>query len=150
MVTMSRPSVSSLLLVLLASSTVLAQTRPNPQLTPGLARPLSRVQVCTIRWGRDVRHVTTAMRMRVAAAYGVPWADRRQYEFDHLIPRELAGADDERNLWPEPLPEARQMKDRLENRLHVLVCARRLSLRTAQQAIAADWFAAYQRYVMAP
>jgi hypothetical protein len=39
------------------------------------------------------------------------------------------------------------MKDRLERRLHVLVCDRALELRDAQEAIARDWIAAYQKYV---
>ena len=36
-------------------------------------------------------------------------------------------------------------KDRLENRLHGLVCARRMALRTAQRRIATDWVAEYRR-----
>jgi hypothetical protein len=38
------------------------------------------------------------------------------------------------------------VKDRLENRLHQMVCAGELDLTTAQQAIASDWIAAYKRY----
>jgi len=110
----------------------LALTLPNPEQSPGVTRPLSTTQVCTTRWGLDRRHVTVAMKRRVARAYGIPWADRRAYEFDHLIPRELGGADDVRNLWPQPIAEAR-VKDRQENRLHRDVCAGRLSLAAAQR-----------------
>jgi hypothetical protein len=39
------------------------------------------------------------------------------------------------------------VKDRLEDRLHELVCAGRLSLPEAQKAIATDWIVAYRRYV---
>src|SRR5947207_6870373 len=94
---------------------------PNPTLTPGFARPMAREAVCAVRWGLDRRHVTITMRRAVFAAYGVPWADRGLYEVDHLIPRELGGADDVRNLWPQRWPDARQ-KDRDENRLHRAVC----------------------------
>jgi hypothetical protein len=38
------------------------------------------------------------------------------------------------------------VKDRLENRLHQMVCAGQLDLKTAQQEIAGDWIAAYKRY----
>jgi hypothetical protein len=41
-------------------------------------------------------------------------------------------------------------KDVLEDRLRELVISGRLDLRTAQQAIASDWIAAYQKYVEAP
>lgn len=118
----------------------------DPALTPGMVRYLSKSQVCETKWGLDQRHVTTAMRKHVLLAYGVAWSDRGQYEVDHLIPRELGGADDVRNLWPQPWPEARQ-KDRLENKLHVLVCAGQLSLQDAQDAIRTDWRAAYTKWV---
>jgi hypothetical protein len=111
--------------------------RPNLNETPGLVRPLSRVAVCSTKWGLDRRHVTDAMKKRVAYAYGVRWANRRQFEFDHLVPRELGGADDERNLWPQPLAEART-KDLEENRLHRAVCAGTLTL-TAAQAQMRGW-----------
>ena len=39
------------------------------------------------------------------------------------------------------------MKDRLEGKLHELVCTGQLDLKTAQQAIAADWIGAYKFYV---
>jgi hypothetical protein len=38
-------------------------------------------------------------------------------------------------------------KDRLENRLHALVCAEDLKIRAAQKAIATNWVSAYRRYV---
>src|ERR1700736_4831532 len=39
-----------------------------------------------------------------------------------------------------------QVKDRLENRLHELVCSGQIDLKTAQQDIAADWIGAYKIY----
>jgi hypothetical protein len=38
------------------------------------------------------------------------------------------------------------VKDRLEGKLHELVCTGQLDLKTAQQAIAADWIGAYKMY----
>ena len=40
-----------------------------------------------------------------------------------------------------------QVKDRLEGKLHELVCSGQLDLKTAQQDIAADWIEAYKMYV---
>ncbi len=118
----------------------------NATLTPGVTRPLSLHQVCSTKWGHDRRYVTTAMKQEVARRYGVPWAKHADYEFDHFIPRELAGADDVNNLWPQLWVDARK-KDRLETRLHVLVCSGQLSLEDAQGEIRRDWRAAYARYV---
>lgn len=110
---------------------VLGPFAPNPALTPGVARPLSRTAVCSTRWGADRRHVTTAMRKRVFVAYRIPYEKHALYELDHLIPRELGGADDVANLWPEPWDDA-HAKDKQENALHVAVCRGELSLETAQ------------------
>jgi hypothetical protein len=53
-----------------------------------------------------------------------------------LIPLELGGSNSSKNLWPEShrtSPWNAQVKDRHEGKLHALVCAGRLDLRTAQQ-----------------
>ena len=39
------------------------------------------------------------------------------------------------------------MKDALERKLHRLVCAGELDLKTAQQEIASNWIEAYQKYI---
>lgn len=119
----------------------------NPTLTPGVTTPITVEKLCATRWGHDRRFVTQAMKRHIAQAYGLEWAGiGKKVEFDHLIPRELGGADDILNLWPQPWPDAHK-KDRLENRLHVLVCSGQLELSDAQQAIRSDWVAAYQRFV---
>jgi hypothetical protein len=82
-------------------------------------------------------------------------------ELDHLVPLELAGASDTRNLWPEPDqgspsqfdPQDRfglNAKDGVENRLHTAVCAGQVSLGAAQQAIASDWTTAEARLGVSP
>jgi hypothetical protein len=39
------------------------------------------------------------------------------------------------------------VKDRLENKLHKLVCTGKLGLPEAQKAIAQDWVEAYKTYI---
>jgi hypothetical protein len=119
--------------VTLLLALTLALVAPNPALTPGVVRPMTKAQVCSTVWGLDRRHVTVAMKQQVAKAYGVPWSDRAKYEFDHLVPREIGGADDVRNIWPQPLAEARHIKDPAENRIHRAVCAGDMSLHAAQE-----------------
>ena len=70
----------------------------------------------------------------------------------HLISLELGGSpDNPRNLWPQPHHViggwGSYAKDRLENRLHTLVCRGRLPLAQAQREIAGNWIVAYKRYV---
>lgn len=140
------------MLTLLALLLSLVAALPDHAKTPGVTRPLSRHAICTTKWGKDARAVTEAMKRQVAEAYGLPRTAVVGYgrgpccEFDHLISRELGGADDVRNLWPQPWAEAKQ-KDRLENKLHALVCSGALPLAQAQHEIATNWQTAYHRYL---
>jgi len=70
------------------------------------------------------------------------------YELDHLVPLEVGGSSDTRNLWPElddhPAPDVANSKDQVEGELHDLVCdaltvGPYLPLATAQMLIASDW-----------
>ena len=72
-----------------------------------------------------------------------------QHEIDHLISLELGGSNAILNLWPEPYAGrwGARTKDVLENRMHSLVCSGQLSLAAAQHQEAANWVAAYRRYV---
>jgi hypothetical protein len=65
------------------------------------------------------------------------------------FPLELGGSNSIKNLWPEShrtSPWNAQV-NRLEGKLHELVCAGQLDLKTAQQAIATDWIESYKFYV---
>lgn len=105
----------------------------NPTLTPGVVKPdFTVTQACTVKWGKDVRHVTTAMKRAVAQRYGLTYPVPFRVEFDHKIPRELGGADDVNNLWPQPWDEARHIKDPQENAHHKAVCAGTETLAHAQ------------------
>jgi len=47
-------------------------------------------------------------------------------------------------------PWSAHVKDKLEDRLHALVCAGKLPMEQAQREIATDWIAAYERYLGEP
>lgn len=133
---------------------------PNPHLTPGAIDP--RVTqanihqtICVRGYTKTVRppeSYTERLKRRQIAEYG--YADRRlrNYEEDHLISLELGGSPtDPRNLWPEPHHVVGGWgsfaKDKLENRLHRMVCRGQISLIRAQSLIAAHWVDAYKRYI---
>jgi hypothetical protein len=128
---------------------------PDPALTPGEADPtMTPAVICAPDFTtRIYRKVDAATRRKVYAAYGMapdkPPCDSGQgCEVDHLIPLELGGANTAVNLWPQPYsgPWNAHMKDRLENRLHRLVCEGALDLQEAQDEIAADWITSYRRH----
>lgn len=80
----------------------------------------------------------------------MPDVPPENYEIDYLITPELGGADDIRNLWPEPYADTEwnaHVKDQLENYLRDQVCEGRLNLSTAQRDISVDWVSAYKKYL---
>ncbi len=92
---------------------------------------------------------------RIRAEYGFPAGPDRDFEIDHLIPLGIGGADDVRNLWPEPRRSIEsewnaEAKDRLEWKLRDLICSGALDVREAQRAVAEDWTEAHGRFVRAP
>lgn len=121
---------------------------PSGRLTPGVAVPLTRAQVCEVSLPKN-RAVPASLQRRVFEAYGISDADPRAYEVDYLITPALGGADDIRNLWPQPYYAAvwnARVKDALEDRLRTLVCSGAVDLATAQRDIATDWIGAYKKY----
>ena len=84
------------MLAILLVATIYAM--PNPERTPGEVRPLTLETICKTKWGKDYRPVSNKMKLRVCRSYGLK--DCAGYVVDHLIPRELGGADTIRNLWP--------------------------------------------------
>lgn len=159
-------------LVICLSANVQAQARygqsgpallPDASVTPGVIALSSKTTVCTTNWRKDARRVTAAMKKQVYAQYGTApgsavcaWKTRttragksirEACEVDHLISRELGGADDVKNLWSQPYtqhPGAHE-KDWLENKLPREVCSGQTALEEAQYEIATDWYAAYRK-----
>lgn len=152
-----------LLFSLLFTSLSWGDDIPDLTKTPGAVRAgLSRAKICTIKWGRDERHVTQAMKQQVFALYGYSGYDdphcvpkgKRTCEIDHLISRELGGADEVINLWPQAYgtsPWNAVLKDKLENRLHKEICEKKtITLKQARDMIQNDWRIAYRKYYGEP
>jgi len=122
---------------------------PNPSLTPGATQPVALSVVCSADHDEVVRYVPARVSEAVFREYGISNAPASEYEVDYLITPGLGGADDIRNLWPEPHNNTMwnsYAKDQLEDHLHSMVCSGKVSLSTAQQEIATDWISAYKHY----
>ena len=127
--------------------------RPDRRCSPGaFYSKLTKRVICSRSFRTSqVRHVTYAMRYRVEREYGLkPGHYGRRLEIDHIVPLELGGSNALANLFPERnfRTAGYHVKDRLENRLHRMVCSGHLKLQVAQRAIAANWRALY-RHVFA-
>ena len=123
---------------------------PDPRLTPGDTFPsVTADDVCTPGWATEHRNVTESMRDQVYAEY------RRVRgpdccEVDHLIPLELGGSNDLKNLWPQPADPrpGDAEKDLLENELHRLVCSGKMPLADAQTCIASNWVECWEKFIV--
>jgi hypothetical protein len=125
---------------------------PDPGCTPGTRyRRVGKARVCTPGYAESVRNVPQSRKDAVYLAYGMRrHFNGRNGELDHLVSLELGGTNAKANLFPEaalPAPGSHE-KDRLENRLHDLVCSGQISLRRAQREIATNWVKAYKVYVL--
>jgi hypothetical protein len=121
---------------------------PDPSLTPGAVLTTDTELICVDGYSRTVRHTSGKLKVRIYREYGI---QRKSgwYEIDHLIPLGIGGADVAANLWPQSYrttPWNAGVKDRLELKLHDLVCHGELEITEAQKAMAGNWIEAYQRF----
>jgi hypothetical protein len=124
-------------------------TLPNPLLTPGAIAPVSVEQICAAHNSTTTQPVPAALQRQVFREYGMSHARAADYEVDYLITPGLGGANDIRNLWPEPRFKAAwnaAAKDQLEDYLYHAVCNGNIPLAAAQSDIAFNWIAAYREY----
>lgn len=118
---------------------------PDRRCSPGAYYTgLTKAVICSADFHTgSVRDVPTSEKHAVEVAYGLaPKGYGSTLEIDHIVSLELGGSNDAANLYPERAP-GYHVKDKLENRLHQLVCAGTMSLRNAQTQIAADWKTLY-------
>lgn len=137
---------------------------PDPVLTPGMPRlgitandlcPVFHADPGSNSGTGSYRNVPSSIAGAVYRAYGMT-GDHHGYcagpggcEVDHLCSIELGCSNDAKNLWPQPyfgLWNA-HVKDKLENKLHAMVCAGTISLGDAQDAIRTNWIEAYKKYI---
>ncbi|MEY2564886.1 MAG: hypothetical protein QOH88_3079 [Verrucomicrobiota bacterium] len=129
-------------MALLATFTLAAPLRgddamlPNPKLTPGKAA----------RNDKDRKGVPVELEKKVFDRYRIPWARRREFKIDHLIPLDLGGADRIENLWPQSLrvkPYNAERKELLARHLRTCVASGQMTLEQAQDEIRADWISCF-------
>jgi hypothetical protein len=124
---------------------------PDHRLTPGSNLHVGRKALCRPSYSKHVPK--TSMRLTTGAyvRYGVK-RSAHAYKVDHLVPVNLGGSNALANLWPQRYDGSwgARKKDRLEKRLHSLVCSGALRLSSARRQIAHNWIAAFKRYVRAP
>ena len=129
---------------------------PDRACSPGaFYSKLTKAVICSPSFRTSsIRHVPESEKFHVEQEYGLaPGHYGQTLEIDHVVPLELGGSNDVANLFPEQAnaQPGYRVKDKLENRLHRMVCAGAITLRAAQRGIATNWEALYKRvYGIAP
>lgn len=140
---------------------------PNPELTPGewnptivadLSRKPDRIagvehNLCALDFRTPpFREATRSEKIKraVCAKYGIDAAHciGKLYELDDTDPVELGGMNVEKNLWPQPIKQARIKDHRVEDVLggpRGLVCQGKISLQAARDCVSTDWVACMAR-----
>jgi hypothetical protein len=142
-----------LALFLAFSCSALAFDKPPGATNPAVTQATITDTICLPGWSRIMRppaSYTNKIKRELMANAGIPWKQAHSFELDHLVPIELGGDPRSRqNLWLQPWDgdDGARRKDKLENRLHKLVCSGKVQLVVAQEAIAADWRTATERYL---
>jgi hypothetical protein len=122
---------------------------PDPSCTPGSIDPAVTQEnihqtICVSGYTAKIRPPADATDnfkySEAYPAYGLPLSVTT--ELDHYVPLELGGSNSARNLWPEPDVRTPNLKDSTENFLAHAVCAGKVPLAAAQNAIATDWVTA--------
>ena len=133
---------------------------PNVQATPGAVNPTvtqSNIYstICVSGYTKTIRPpVSYTNRLKYSqldSGYNYRGdTSAHDYEEDHLVPLEVGGSPSSvKNLWPQPWLVAWNAgkKDRLENKMHSLVCSGSISLAAAQKVFMTNWIFGYQKYV---
>lgn len=124
---------------------------PDSTVTPGAVRTTDVKEICDPKFRtKPFRKTTQSMKAQVYEEYGV---ERNKgicsggCEVDHLVPLEIGGLDDIKNLWPQPSQPSPgfHQKDKLENELRKEVCGGKISLTMAQKELMSDWWVAYSK-----
>ena len=131
-------------MILIAIALAALPTVPGA-VNPAVTQTNIAATICVRGWAAHQRPpLSYTERLKRKAAHGRKLS---LFEYDHVIPIELGGDPmSSANLWLEPKREAAK-KDKLENRLHALVCSDALELTAAQHEIATDWIISYRMRV---
>lgn len=126
---------------------------PDDKLTPGVTRQVDRNTLCSTST-KLVRHTSSTIKQAVYKEYGIrpkhaltcSGVGHSCYEIDHRIALEDGGADDIKNLWPQPYDGVwnAHMKDKLENYVHKQICFGKMTVQQGQAVFLGNWIEYYQ------
>lgn len=131
--------------------------KPNPSLTPGAWLSTDLKTVCAapknirsmFTTGTANPNIPAALGVEAFNLYKIPPQRYKEYGLDYLVPLQLGGAVDVRNIWPIRKTSnglGFHEKEVLNIHMHVVVCHGEMPLVQAQKAMATDWVSIWVQY----
>lgn len=108
--------------------------------------------ICVANWTKTVRpptSYTNRLKRQLMVSQHLP-GKASDFELDHFLSIEDGGSPDSPdNLWMQPYaePYGARTKDKVETRIHALICKGKITLDEGRNALRTDWVAAYRKYV---
>jgi hypothetical protein len=120
-----------------------------------VGQSISHDMLCHHLYTTCIRNVTQAEKKKVYENYRLSGdyegfcSGTEGCEVDHLISLEIGGANDEKNLWPQPYQGTwnAHQKDQLEKHFQKMICENQIPLAEAQKEISTNWIEAYKKYI---
>jgi hypothetical protein len=149
---MTRRSLGSWLYLWLLCGAPAAAWADNGALNADVTQSTIGQTICVPGYAKSVRpdtSYTNGVKRILMEHARINPAVASYYELDHIIPLALGGHPTDRRNLALQIREGENganRKDRIETKLHCLVCSGQVTLAKAQHEIASDWQAAYHRY----
>lgn len=140
-----------MILIILAAASLSLPPVPG-SINPAVTQDNIKTTICVPGFTGTIRpksSYTTKLKIQQMKTFKLP-GKTSDYEEDHLISLEIGGnPTDPNNLWPQPWHGNMNAhdKDRLENRLHKLVCSGQMTLKEAQKEISTNWIDSFKHNV---
>lgn len=121
-------------------------------LNPDVTQDTIAQTICVRGYAKSVRPAasyTNGVKQMLMQRAGMNPTLAQYYELDHIIPLALGGHPTDRQNLALQIREGKngvERKDRIELKLECLVCSNQVALAEAQDQIATDWQAAYNKH----
>jgi hypothetical protein len=138
------------LIVTLSCAADLSDSLPNKSLTPGSSDPkVTLNDICIDVGSKPAPKITYDTKKWVLKRYKIPANKWSEYAVVRLIPLDLGGGSNVRNLWPQKINSTWNSKKKkaLTDQLVHLVCFGQITLKDARKEITGNWIEAYKKYV---
>jgi hypothetical protein len=142
------------IIVLIACTCVFSQgtVALNSILTPGDYNiSMTAKQLRIIGYQKTFHKVLKEREDSVFSLYKIPENEKQKYLIDWLIPEQLAGTKNIKNLYPLSKTDTTwgiQKKERVNSVMYKLVVTGQISLQQAQYEVSNNWIKAYMKYYM--